>query len=225
MDGNHVEEDSIGRVRLVLASASPRRADLLRAAGIEFDVLTGTIDESRHPGEGAEAYVTRLAEAKARAVVARAGGRPVLGADTVVVCGEEILGKPVDAKDAKRMLRDLSGRTHLVMTGVCLIHEPAEAGPHASGVGAASGVGSASGVGAGFSRLVVTTAVQFAPLTEAEIDWYVASGEPEGKAGAYAIQGLASRFVTAISGSYTNVVGLPVALVHNLCKNAGILVS
>lgn len=225
MDGDHVEEDSIERVRLVLASASPRRADLLRAAGVEFDILIGEIDESRHPGEGAAAYVTRLAKAKADAVASRAGGRPVLGADTVVVCGDEILGKPSNAKDAKRMLRMLSGRTHVVMTGVCLIHGPAEAGPHALEVGTASDVAAVSEVGAGFSRFAVTTAVEFAPLTEAEIEWYVGSGEPEGKAGAYAIQGLASRFVTSISGSYTNVVGLPVALVCHLCKNAGILIS
>lgn len=200
MDRNHVEEDSIGRVRLVLASASPRRAELLRAAGIEFDVLTANVDETLRGGEDAEAYVTRLAEAKARAVIDRAGGRPVLGADTVVVCGDQILGKPTDGADAKRMLRMLSGRAHVVMTGVCLL------GP----------------------RPVVdvaTTTVEFAPLTDGEIDRYVASGEPADKAGAYAIQGLASRFVTAISGSYTNVVGLPVALVYNLCKNAGILIS
>ena len=200
MDRNHAEEDSIERVRLVLASASPRRAELLRAAGIAFDVLTADVDETLRDGEAADTYVTRLAEAKARAVIDRAGGRPVLGADTVVVCGIDILGKPADAADARRMLRTLSGRTHVVMTGVCLI------GP----------------------RPVVeiaTSAVEFATLTDREIDWYVASGEPSDKAGAYAIQGLASRFVTAISGSYTNVVGLPVALVYDLCKKAGILVS
>ena len=200
MDRNHAEEDSIERVRLVLASASPRRAELLRAAGIAFDVLTADVDETLRDGEAADTYVTRLAEAKARAVIDRAGGRPVLGADTVVVCGIDILGKPADAADARRMLRTLSGRTHVVMTGVCLI------GP----------------------RPVVeiaTSAVEFATLTDREIYWYVASGEPSDKAGAYAIQGLASRFVTAISGSYTNVVGLPVALVYDLCKKAGILVS
>jgi septum formation protein len=175
---------------------------LLRAAGFDFDVLTADVDESLRDGESAEAYVTRLAEAKARAVIDRAAGRPALGADTVVVCGQEILGKPADAADAKRMLRVLSGRTHVVMTGVCL------AGPTGDCI-----------------TDVATTAVEFGPLSDEEIDWYVASGEPSDKAGAYAIQGLASRFVTAISGSYTNVVGLPVALVYDLCKNARILIS
>ncbi len=203
MDGNHVEEDSIGRVRLILASASPRRADLLRAAAIEFDVIPADVDESRRPDEWPDAYVARLAEAKAAAVLDRAAGRPVLAADTVVVCGTDILGKPSDAADAKRMLELLSGRTHLVLTGVCLV-APQASGRHTD---------------------VASTAVEFAHLTDEEINWYVASGEPEGKAGAYAIQGLASRFVTAISGSYTNVVGLPVGVVYNLCKNAGILIS
>jgi septum formation protein len=203
MDGNHVEEDSIGRVRLVLASASPRRADLLRAAAIEFDVVPAHVDESRQPDEWPDTYVARLAEAKAAAVLDKAAGRPVLAADTIVVCGTDILGKPSGATDARRMLELLSGRTHLVLTGVCLI-APDGSSRHTD---------------------VASTAVEFANLSDEDIRWYIASGEPEGKAGAYAIQGLASRFVTAISGSYTNVVGLPVALVCHLCKNAGILVS
>ncbi len=187
-------------MRLVLASASPRRAELLRAAGIAFDVLTADVDETRRDGEAADAYVARLAEAKARAVIDRAAGRPVLGADTVVVCGDDILGKPADAADAKRMLRMLSGRAHVVLTGVCLAF-------------------------GALQTEIASTTVHFAPLTDGDIDWYVASGEPSDKAGAYAIQGLASRFVTTISGPYTNVVGLPVGLVYDLCKNAGILVS
>lgn len=203
MDGNHVEEDSIGRVRLVLASMSPRRADLLRAAAIAFDVIPADVDETRQPDEWPDAYVARLAEAKAAAVLEKAGGRPVLAADTIVVCGTHILGKPSGAADARRMLELLSGRTHLVLTGVCLIAPGASAR----------------------QTDVASTAVEFAHLSDEDITWYIASGEPEGKAGAYAIQGLASRFVTAISGSYTNVVGLPVSLVCNLCKNAGILVS
>jgi len=189
-------------VRLILASASPRRAELLRAAGIQFDVLPADIDESVFPDKSAEHHVRRLAEAKACAVLPRADGRPVLAADTVVVVTGEILGKPADEGDARRMLRLLSGRSHEVVTGVCLVrHEDLST-----------------------SEVAVTT-VEFAPLTEAEIDWYVASGEPRDKAGAYAIQGLASRFVTRIDGSYSNVVGLPVGVVYRICKLAGLLIS
>ena len=185
---------------LLLASASPRRADLLRAAGIPFEVVIANVDESLRAGESAEQHVTRLAVAKAAAVASRASGRPVLAADTVVVCGDEILGKPANRNDAIRMLRMLSGRTHVVMTGVCLAT-------------------------AENSSRVASTTVEFCRLSEAEIAGYVASGEPSDKAGAYAIQGLASRFITSISGSYSNVVGLPIAVVYELCKNAGILVS
>ena len=184
----------------MLASASPRRADLLRAAGIDFDVVVADVDESIRPGESPSDYVRRLAEAKAVRVRQQATERPVLGADTVVVVGQEILGKPDDAADAARMLRLLSGRSHIVLTGVALI-------------------------GTGRHTDVATTVVEFAALNETEIAAYVASGEPMDKAGAYAIQGLASRFVTAIEGSYSNVVGLPVALVYDLCKREGLLVS
>lgn len=187
-------------MQLILASASPRRAELLKAAGFQFDVIVADVDESVHPGETPDEHVRRLAEAKARPVVPRAGERAVLAADTVVVVDGVILGKPVDDNDARRMLRMLSGRAHEVMTGVCLAH------------------------GACVTRVVVTT-VEFAVLCDEEIDWYVASGEPADKAGAYAIQGLASRFVTRIDGSYSNVVGLPVALVYELCRDAGLLVS
>ena len=174
---------------------------MLRAAGFQFDIITAGVDESLRPGESPDTYVRRLAEAKAREVAEQHPDRPVLGADTVVVCGEAILGKPADAPDARRMLRMLSGRAHVVMTGVCLHH-----------AGVCQGA-------------VAETTVEFGALTEAEIDWYVASGEPSDKAGAYAIQGLASRLVTRIDGSYSNVVGLPVALVYGLCKQAGILIS
>jgi len=211
LDGNHRGEDSIEAVRLILASASPRRAELLRAAGIAFDVLAADVDESVLPGEAPEAHVRRLAGAKVDAVRPRAGERPVLGADTVVVVDAEILGKPRDRDDAVRMLRLLSGRTHLVMTGVALS-------------GGADAQGSPPAPERPAPEVAVTT-VEFARLTEGEIDWYVASGEPADKAGAYAVQGLASRFVTRIDGSYSNVVGLPVALVYKLCKRAGLLVS
>jgi septum formation protein len=192
-------------VRLVLASASPRRAELLRAAGIGFDVMPADVDETFDVEESSEGYVRRIAQTKAEVVSARVTGRPVLAADTVVLVDNAMLGKPVDPADARRMLRLLSGRDHMVLTGVCLINPQAASGR----------------VQTSTSR----TTVGFASLTDAEIDWYVASGEPMDKAGAYAIQGLASRFVTTIEGSYSNVVGLPVALVYDLCKREGLLVS
>src|SRR5262249_23194686 len=148
---------------LVLASASPRRAELLRGAGIEFDVTPADVDETVQPGERPDAYVRRVAAAKARAVAARARDRVVLGADTTVVIDDMMLGKPVDDNDAKRMLCLLSGRTHDVLTAVAVFR-------------------------AGMDESLVDverTEVEFAPLTEFEIDWYVATGEPRDKAGAY----------------------------------------
>ena len=180
---------------LLLASASPRRAELLRAAGFAFDVQPADADEALQPGEDASAYVQRLAEAKARAVLPSAAGRLVLAADTTVVLDEEILGKPESAGDATRMLRMLANRRHRVLTGVT--------------------------VAASSTRLatrVETTAVEFGPMSEREIAWYVATGEPLDKAGAYGVQGLASRYVTRIDGSYSNVVGLPVALVYAMLR-------
>jgi septum formation protein len=191
-------------MRLVLASASPRRAELLRGAGIDFEVMSADVDETMDAEETPEGYVRRIAQMKAETVRPRAGERPVLGADTVVIVGNAVLGKPADDRDAERMLRLLSDRDHTVMTGVCLINPAAESER---------------------VRLSTTrTRVRFAALTDEEIGWYVASGEPMDKAGAYAIQGLGSRFVTAIEGSYSNVVGLPVALVYDLCKRGGLLV-
>jgi len=182
--------------RIVLGSASPRRAELLRGAGIDFDVIHADVDETVHPGELPDAYVRRVAAAKARAVAARQRERLVLAADTTVVIDDMMLGKPVDDDDAKRMLCLLSGRMHDVLTAVAVFR-------------------------AGMSEPLVDverTEVEFAPLTEFEIDWYVATGEPRDKAGAYAIQGYASRFVTRIDGSYSNVVGLPIALVYGMLK-------
>lgn len=195
-------------VRLILASASPRRVDLLRAAGIDVDVRPADVDESVHPDESPESYVCRVALAKARMVCEPMRGDEclVLGADTTVVVGGEILGKPDDEDDARRMLRQLSGRTHLVITGVALV-QCAGTAEQAADV------------------RVESTTVEFAALSSREIDWYARSGEPMGKAGAYAIQGLASRFVTRIQGSYSNVVGLPVALVYEMCTKAGLLLS
>lgn len=182
---------------LVLASSSPRRAELLRAAGIPFVIRAAVIDEARAAEEAPDAYVRRLALAKARAVAA-APHELVLGADTVVVAGEACLGKPADAADAGAMLRQLAGRSHVVLTGVALVR-----------------AGEPMGVE------VATTRVTFAALTDADVAWYVATPEPYDKAGGYAVQGLASRFVTAIDGSYANVVGLPVELVCRLVAGAG----
>jgi len=187
---------------LVLASASLRRAELLRAAGIRFEVVAADVDERQHDREDAQSYVRRLAAAKAAFVAALRPGRPVLGADTTVVAGDEVLGKPRDAADAAAMLAKLSGRSHWVLTGVCLIGSDGRA-----------------------ETAVATTTVEFRRLTDAEIDEYVASGEPMDKAGAYAIQGRARRFVTRFDGDFDNVVGLPVALIQAMCRAAGIQVS
>lgn len=182
----------IRTVHLVLASASPRRADLLRAAGYDFEVAPADVDESVLPGESPRAYVERLAIAKARRVTCRESGTTALGADTTVVVEGAILGKPEDAADAARMLEMLSGRTHEVLTGVAL-----RRGEHVVSD-------------------VAVTQVHFLPLSAAVIAWYVDTGEPMGKAGAYAIQGHASRFIDWIQGSYSNVVGLPVHMVDAL---------
>jgi septum formation protein len=184
-------------MRLVLASGSPRRRELLSAAGFTFEVRMVDVDERRENGERAAAYVDRLSRAKAEAAAVRDPGSAVIGADTVVVVDEEVLGKPRDASDAVRMLRLLSGRAHDVLTGVAVTWH-----------------------GRTTSHVERTT-VWFAPLSEHDIAWYVASGEPMDKAGAYAIQALASRFVPRIEGSYANVVGLPVAAVVRLLEEAG----
>jgi septum formation protein len=184
-------------VRLVLASGSPRRAELLRAAGIAFDVFPVDVDEHFRLGEKPEHAVARLAETKATVAAASHPDAVVLGADTTVVIRGEVLAKPVDAADASRMLRLLSGRTHEVLTGVCLWHRG--------------------------RRLVHVepTRVRMAQLGDSEIAWYVSTQEPFDKAGGYAVQGLASRFVEGIDGSYSNVVGLPISSVYELLKELG----
>jgi septum formation protein len=176
---------------IVLASASPRRADLLAAAGIAFQVRPAEVDERPLDGESPPDYVLRVARDKVRACPASPED-VVLAADTVVVVDQLILGKPLDDADARRMLRLLSGRVHQVLTGVALLE------------------------GARVVTAVETTDVTFAALSDDDIAWYVSSGEPRDKAGAYAVQGLASRFVDRIEGSYSNVVGLPVARVWRL---------
>ena len=186
---------------LILASASPRRAELLTAAGFTFEVVPADVDETPQPGEAAEAYALRVARDKAEAVFHRwrKSGRAVLAADTVVVLDGEILGKPNDSADARRMLRLLSNAAHDVHTGVVVrtrLVERAE---------------------------VMTTRVRFRPLDDSEIEWYVASGEPDGKAGAYAIQGRAARFIDHIEGSWSNVVGLPIATAYRLLKELSVV--
>jgi septum formation protein len=197
--------------RIVLASASPRRAELLRAAGIEFDVMPAHLDETAHAEEAPDVYVRRIADEKARAIAARVTNRVVLAADTTVVVSGAMLAKPDDDEDAKRMLRLLSGRVHEVLTAVAL-----HRGPRLSAEARrATAEGSAPHVA------ISRTTVEFATLSEEEIAWYVSTGEPRDKAGAYAIQGYASRFVTRIAGSYSNVVGLPIALVYEMLEALG----
>ncbi len=184
--------------QLVLASSSPRRAEILRAVGWPFEVAAANIDETARGGEEVSEYVERLACEKAEAVAEGRASGLVVGADTVVAVGGQVLGKPADAEDARRMLRLLGGRWHDVLTGVALVRAE--------------------------TREVLVahelTRVRFAPLTEAEIDWYVATGEPADKAGAYAVQGRAALFIEEIEGDYWNVVGLPVRLVYKLAEES-----
>jgi septum formation protein len=183
-------------VRLILASASPRRAELLRAAGFVFETVVADVDEQARAGESPSSYVRRLAAEKSAAVQLRVPRDVIiLGADTTVVVDGDILGKPRDDEESAAMLRRLSGRHHEVLTGISIRQGAFELGR------------------------VETTAVWFAALTKEDIARYVASGEGRDKAGAYAIQGLASRFVPRIEGSYSNVVGLPVAAVAELVRS------
>jgi septum formation protein len=192
---------------LVLASASPRRQELLRNAGISFTVQPADINETPLAGEAPRDCAERLAREKALAVFQKQPQHWVLGADTIVVVDEAILGKPRDVDDAARMLRLLSGRTHAVITGVCVVD------PVASGQwSVASNIKSAS----------ATTSVTMCEISEEEIRSYVATGEPMDKAGAYAIQGIASRWIPRIEGDYSNVVGLPVALVYGMLRERGV---
>jgi septum formation protein len=178
----------------VLASASPRRQELLKNAGIDFVVRASDIPEVPRAGESPQAFAQRMAAEKAKAVGATTPGSVILAADTVVAVDAEILGKPENAADAARMLRLLSERTHYVITAVCVLGEDFQ------------------------DVRSETTAVHFTAMSDAEIEDYVASGEPMDKAGAYAIQGRASRWVSRIEGDYHNVVGLPVDLVWRMLR-------
>ena len=185
--------------KLILASASPRRAEILRTVGWPFEALPADIDETRRAGEDAVAYVERVARAKAEGSALRVPGSTILGADTVVVIEDEILGKPRDDEDARRMLRLLRDRWHQVLTGVALVNGETDSSKVAHEV----------------------TEVRFAEMSEDEIGWYVATGEPQDKAGAYAIQGQGARFIKEIRGDYFNIVGLPVRLLYELVGTGG----
>jgi len=202
---------------LILASSSPRRRELLTQAGFSFRVVALPVEEGRHPNEDPVLYTQRLARTKAEVVfhaenLARKttqspkSSEPrdhllVLGADTIVVCDGQMLGKPADPHDAKRMLRLLSGRAHQVITGVCLVSS------------------------VGVDVAAETTSVTMQTLSEQEISDYIATGEPVDKAGAYAVQGRAGRWIPRISGCYFNVVGLPLALVSNLVEGMQVKLS
>jgi len=188
--------------KLILASTSPRRAEILRDAGIVFDICVPHIEEARLPHEAAGKMVARLAEAKARAAAESSGEKNpaiIIGADTAVELDGEIFGKPRDAADAREMLSYLSGRTHYVVTGIYVLRLPDGAARSA----------------------VETTAVTFARLDQREIDAYVTSGEPFDKAGGYAIQGRAGRYIPRVEGCYFNVVGLPLARLYTLLGELG----
>jgi len=184
------------REKLVLASSSPRRTEILERAGWPHEIIVAGIDETLLPDEDAATYVQRLARSKAETVARRLDHGLVLGADTTVVVGKEILGQPVDAADARRMLALLNAKWHEVLTGVAVVRVGAE------------------------SRVAYeTTRLRFAEMSDAEIDWYIASGEPFGKAGAYAIQGKAALFIEEIAGDYFNIMGLPIRLVYELATD------
>jgi len=185
--------------RIILASASPRRAQLLRQIGVDFELAPGQIQERPHPDEAPPDYITRIARAKVIAIARKRDSGLVIGADTIVVLDGRILGKPEDENVARNMLRQLSGKWHAVMTGVALYdvatrHEVAD-----------------------FDK----TLVKFAQLNDREIEWYLKTGEPMDKAGAYGIQGFGGLLVEEIAGNYYNVVGLPLPLVYRLARGLG----
>ena len=189
-------------MNLILASASPRRRELLLAAGIGFEVVATDIPEVPEPGEAPQAFAERMALQKAKTIASWRANDWVLGADTIVVVDGTILGKPRDEKDAARMLRMLSGRQHEVITAVCVCK-----------------------VSNGIMRCDCqseTTRVTFSELSDEDIAGYVSTGEPVDKAGAYGIQGIASRWIPRIEGDYSNVVGLPVALVWRMLRERGV---
>lgn len=187
-------------MKFILASASPRRRELLASIGLEFEVKPSHVPEVHQAGEAPEEYVARLSRDKAQALAVEHPDRWVIAADTTVLLGEELLEKPVDAADAERMLATIAGQTHIVYTGVTL--ENAERGYR--------------------DTRVAESEVRMLPLSTDEIAWYVRTGEPLDKAGAYAVQGIGAMFIDSIHGSYTNVVGLPLATLFQMLRRAGI---
>jgi len=187
-------------MRFILASQSPRRRELLASIGLTFEVMPSDVPEVHQPGESPEEYVARLSRDKAAAIAARDEQAWIIAADTTVLLGEELLEKPADADDARRMLATIAGKTHIVYTGVTLQN-------------AARGWR---------DTRVAESEVRMLPLDARDIAWYVSTGEPLDKAGAYAVQGIGAMFIDSIHGSYTNVVGLPLALLFQMLRRAGI---
>ena len=184
----------------ILASASPRRRELLASIGVRFEVIPSNVPEVRQTGEAPEEYVARLSREKAEAVARAHESRWVIAADTTVLLGDELLEKPSDDADARRMLATIAGRTHIVYSGVTLQRHDRQYRD--------TGVSESE--------------VRMLPLNERDIQWYVATGEPLDKAGAYAVQGIGAMFIDSIHGSYTNVVGLPLALLFQMLRKAGL---
>lgn len=184
----------------ILASASPRRRELLASIGVRFDVIPSNVPEVRQRGEAPEEYVARLSREKAEAVARAHESRWVIAADTTVLLGDELLEKPTDDADARRMLATIAGRTHIVYSGVTLQRLDRQYR----------------------DTRVSESEVRMLPLNERDIQWYVATGEPLDKAGAYAVQGIGAMFIDSIHGSYTNVVGLPLALLFQMLRKAGL---
>jgi septum formation protein len=187
-------------VKVILASSSPRRRELLASVGIDFEVIPSNVPEQHRPGEAPEEYVARLSRDKAAVVSERHPKRWIIAADTTVLLDDQLLEKPVDAADAARMLGTIAGRTHVVYTGVTL--QNGERGHR--------------------DTRVAESEVRMLSLERSDIEWYVQTGEPLDKAGAYAVQGIGAMFIDSIHGSYTNVVGLPLALLFQMMRKAGI---
>jgi septum formation protein len=187
-------------VKLILASQSPRRRELLASVGLDFDVIPSAVPEERAAGESPEEYVARLSREKAVAIAQAHHERWIIAADTTVLLDDQLLEKPAGVDDAKRMLATISGRTHVVYTGVTLLNAAR----------------------AYSDTRIAESEVRVARLTEHEIDWYARTGEGLDKAGAYAVQGIGAMFIDSVHGSYTNVVGLPLALLYEMLKRAGI---